>query len=290
MRPDALLLLRVLWGTLPLTVGPALDDALTGVSTPVTAVLAVGLWLGWAAVLLGLLVPREASLTAVRLGVPVLLVAVVWAVARDGVVAVDLLAAAVAALTAVVAVWPTVGDRLVDGSSYGPERRLPLRVPPSAAVAAAPLAVAAALAGVAAGPLLLAAEQWVLGALLTVIGLPLALAAARSVHALARRFLVLVPGGVVVHDPLTLTDPVLLPKGALVAVGPAPVDTDAEDLTLGAGGLIVELRLREPSELVRRHPGRHADAEVVATAAVLVAPTRPGAFLAEAQERGLPIG
>ena len=122
------------------------------------------------------------------------------------------------------------------------------------------------------------------GVLATVAGVGLALPAARSLHQLSRRFLVFVPGGVVVHDPMTLSDPVLLPRTGLASVGPAPADSDAEDLTMGAGGLIMELRLRAPSDLIRRRPGRAPD-EAVSTAAVLVAPTRPGAFLAEARER-----
>ena len=289
MQPGALNLLRALWLTLPLTVGPAVEDALTGVSTPVGMVAALGLWLAWAAVLLALLVPRIISLTVLRVALPALVAVTVAAAVRGGVEAVDLLAVTVAAVVVVVGAWPTVGADLVDGSSYGPERRLPLRVPPTIALGPAPLAVAAVLAGLAVGPLLLAARQWVLGGLALVVGVGLAGLAARSLHGLSRRFLVFVPGGVVVHDPMTLVEPVLLPKGRLASIGPAPADTDAEDLTMGAGGLVMELRLQAPSDLVRRRPGR-APAEVVSTAAVLVAPTRSAAVLAEAEERNLPVG
>ena len=288
MRPGALNLLRLLWLSLPVTVGPAVEDALGGASTPVSWVVAVGLWLTWAVVLLALLVPRTVSLTVLRVGAPGLALISVIAAVRGGVDGLDLLAVAVAALVLVVAAWPTVGADLVDGSSYGPEKRLPLRVPPSLALGPAPLAVAAVLLGVSAGPLLLATDQWALGAVVTVVGAGLAVLAARSLHALSRRFLVFVPGGVVVHDPLTLVDPVLLPKTGLASVGPAPADTDAEDLTMGAGGLVMELRLQQPSDLVRRRPGRAPD-ESVTTAAVLVAPTRTAAFLTDARERNLPV-
>ena len=119
--------------------------------------------------------------------------------------------------------------------------------------------MAVVLAGISVGPLLLASAQWVAGLVATVVGGGLAFLAARSLHALSRRFLVFVPGGVVVHDPLTIVDPVLLPKGGLASVGPAPADTDAEDLTMGAGGLVMELRLQQPADLVRRRPGRAPD-------------------------------
>ncbi len=288
MQPGALNLLRVLWLTLPLTAGPAIEDALSTASTPVAGVAAAELWLAWAAVLLALLVPRIVSLTVLRVALPALVAVTVAAAVQDGVEAVDLVAVTVSALVVVVGAWPTVGADLVDGSSYGPERRLPLRVPPTIAVALAPIAVVVLLIGVSIGPLLLAAGQWVGGGLALVVGGGLAVLAARSLHALSRRFLVFVPGGVVVHDPMTILEPVLLPKGSLASIGPAPVDTDAEDLTMGAGGLLMELRLQQPADLLRRRPGR-APAEVVSTAAVLVAPTRTAAVLAEATERNLPV-
>ena len=180
-----------------------MEDALGGASTPVSWVVAVGLWLGWAIVLLALLVPRTVSLTVLRVGAPGLAVVSLIAAGRGGVDDLDLLAVTVAAVVLVVAAWPTVGADLVDGSSYGPEKRLPLRVPPSLALGPAPLAVAVVLLGVSVGPLFLAGEQWVLGVLVTLVGAGLAVLAARSLHALSRRFLVFVPGGVVVHDPLT---------------------------------------------------------------------------------------
>jgi hypothetical protein len=270
------------------TIGPAVQDALEGASTAVRWVASVELWLAWAGVLLALLVPRIVSLTVIRVAAPAVGAVAVAASLRGDVTAADLLGLAVAALVLVVAAWPSVGADLVDGSSYGPERRQPLRVPWTLALGPVPLAVTAVLAGLAVGPLLLAAEQWVAGVLVTVAGVGVALPAARSLHQLSRRFLVFVPGGVVVHDPMTLSDPVLLPRTGLASVGPAPADSDAEDLTMGAGGLIMELRLRAPSDLIRRRPGRAPD-EAVSTAAVLVAPTRPGAFLAEARERSLPV-
>jgi hypothetical protein len=288
VRARALDLLRLLWLTLPLTVGPAVQSALDDASAAVTWVVVTGLWLAWAGALLALLVPRIASLTALRVAAPGVAAVAVGVTLRGEVEGVDLLALAVAALVLVVALWPSVGADLVDGSSYGPERRLPLRVPPTLAIAPVPLAVLVILAGVSVGPLLLASRQWVVGGIVTLAGAGLAVLAIRSLHQLSRRFLVFVPAGVVVHDPMTILEPVLMPRSALASVGPAPADTDAEDLTMGAGGLVMELRLQQPADLVRHRPGRAPD-EVVTTAAVLVAPTRPAAFLAEAAERRLPV-
>jgi hypothetical protein len=278
----------VLWLSLPVTAGPSVQDALADTSPGVTWVTAIALWLGWAATLLALLVPRIVSLTAVRVAAPGVAAVAVAATLRDDVAGVDVLALATAALVLVVAAWPSVGADLVDGSSYGPERRLPLRTPPGIAFGAAPAAVVVVLAGVSAGPLLLAAERWVLGAGLTVVGLALAALVVRSLDQVSRRFLVFVPGGVVVHDPLVLVEPVLFARTALVRVGPAEAGTQALDLTLGAGGLVMELQLQTAADLVRRRPGRGGD-QVLHARAVLVAPTRPAVFLDESRARSLPV-
>jgi hypothetical protein len=285
----ALDLLRLLWLSLPVTLGPAVQDGLSGVSSPVGWVAALGLWAAWAGTLLALLVPRVLSLTVLRVAAPAAGALAVVSALRGGVDGLDLLGLAVAALVLVVATWPSVGADLVDGSSYGPERRLPLRLPPAVAFVAAPVAVAVVLVGIAAGPLLVAAERWVVGAIVCVVGGLVVLLAGRALHQLSRRFLVFVPGGLVVHDPMTVVEPVLFPRGELVSVGPAPADTEALDLTMGAGGLIIQLALQTPTTLVRRRPGRTPD-QALHAASVLVAPTRPSAFLAEAEERRLPVG
>ena len=59
------------------------------------------------------------------------------------------------------------------------------------------------------------------GAAATAVGAPLAAAAARRLHVLARRWVILVPGGVVVHDPLALREPVLMPRSSITTVAPA---------------------------------------------------------------------
>ena len=282
-------LLRLLWLTLPLTLGLAVQDALSTASSAVAWVASIGLWAAWAGTLLALLVPRIVSLTVLRVAAPGAVVLAVACAVRDGVQGVDVMGLVVAALVAVVAAWPSVGADLVDGSSYGPERRLPLRTPPAILLVAAPLAVAVVLAELSMGPLLLAARQWVAGAVVLLAGGVIALLAVRSLHQLSQRFLVMVPNGVVVHDPMTVVEPVPFARGDLVRVGPAEEGTGALDLTMGAGGLVIELQLRAPVDLLRRRPGGKAD-QALHAAAVLVAPTRPALFLDEARERRLPLG
>src|SRR5918995_1540676 len=66
---------RLTWLLLPLVSGPALGDALNGTSRPVQVVASVGLWVGWAAVLVATLVPTTVSLTALRVVAPAAVVA-----------------------------------------------------------------------------------------------------------------------------------------------------------------------------------------------------------------------
>jgi hypothetical protein len=146
--------------------------------------------------------------------------------------------------------------------------------------------------GTISGPMLLAAGQWITGVVTLAFGLPAAVWGVRVLHRLARRWAAFVPGGLVLNDPLTLADPILLRRGIVASLGPAPADTSAVDLTAGALGLAIEARLRRPVSLVLARPGRARIAppsEAVSTEALLFAPTRPGAFLSAARARRLVI-
>jgi hypothetical protein len=278
---------RVTWLVLPVVLGAALGDALDDASRPVQAVASTGLWLGWAAVLVATLVPTTVSLTALRVAAPAAIVSAAAAVVADGASAATVVGLVGGLVATLAAFWPGTGEAFVAGSSYGDERRMPLRVP--GPLLAGPLVMvwAAAAAGVAAGPLLLAARQWIAGAAALAVGLPVAVVAIRSLHTLTRRWLVFVPNGVVVHDPLALAEPVLLRRADVRSFGPAPADTAALDLTRGALGLALEVRLAPPVSVVLAGSGRHDVSEATTAAALLVSPTRPGAVLVEARRRRL---
>jgi hypothetical protein len=278
---------RVTWLVLPVILGPAVGDALADASRSVQLVASIGLWVGWALVLVATLVPTTVSLTALRVAAPAAVAAAIAATVAEGPSAAAAVGLVGALVAAIAAFWPGTGEAFVAGSSYGDERRMPLRVP--GPLLAGPLALvwAVAAAGVAAGPLLLAARQWVAGAVALAVGLPAAVAAVRSLHTLARRWLVFVPNGVVVHDPLSLAEPVLLRRVEVRSFGLAPADTAALDLTRGALGLALEVRLVPPVSLVLVAGGRAGVNEATTAEAVLVSPTRPGAVLAEARRRRL---
>jgi hypothetical protein len=276
------------WLALPFVAGPVLGDALDGSSRSVQVVASLGLWGVWAGVLVATLVPRSLSLTVVRVAAPAAAAAVVVAsAAGEGDVAWRVTALTWALLTVAVVFAPAVGEQFVDGSSYGDERRFPLRVPGPLMAGPVPLAWVAVVAGVSAGPLLLAARQWLVGGLALVVGVAAAAWGARTLHVLARRWLVLVPGGIVLHDPLALTDPVLFRRKTLRSLGPAPADSKGLDLTRNALGLALEAQLVEPVTLVLA-PGRPGGASAtVQTDTVLFTPTRPGALLAAVRARGI---
>ncbi len=278
-----------MWLSTPLLVGPALGGALDGRSSSVQLVASVLAWGVWLAVLVAALVPRASSLTVVRAGVPAALAAAAWAAgpgAPDGMGGRAVVAVVVAAVALVASLAPAVSDAFVNGSAYGTERRFALRCPPLLALLGLGAWVVVA-AGVVTGPLLLAAEQWVVGGVVTVVGGAGAALGARALHGLSRRWLVLVPSGVVVHDPVARPDSVMAPRPLITHLAPAPEGSDALDLTLGAPGLALELATSEPLPVTVRRGRRELGTEEATR--VLVTPTRPAAVLAEAAARRIPV-
>jgi hypothetical protein len=281
--------MRVAWALIALVAGPTFADALDHRSRSVQVVSSTLLWVVWAAALAAALVPRTVSLTIVRVAAPAALVAVAWAASRGDIASADMAAVALAAVATVASLAPTTGDYFVNGSSYGDERRMPLRVPGPLLFGPLELVWAVAVGGLLAGPLLLASQQWLPGAAAAVVGVPLAALALRSLHGLSRRWIVFVPAGMVVHDPLSIADPILLPRRLVRSFGPAPADSDGLDLTQRSLGLVLQVELAEPIDLLLSRPGRRKG-ETVMAARLLVSPTRPGAVLAEAGGRRLPVG
>ena len=100
-----------------------------------------------------------------------------------------------------------------------------------------------------------------------------------------------VPTGIVLHDPLMMPEPQLFLRRTMARIGPATTDdaaaADTLDLSQGAAGLVLELELREPHDVLvseRRREGR-----TVVTSRILFVPTRAAALLDEARERRLPV-
>jgi len=279
-----------MWLALPLATGSAASHAVEGWAGAPRVVAIAFLWMSWGIGLVALFAPRPAGLTAVRTIAPAFvvlaLVAAIWGDASTLATGAALVGTIVAA--ALVA-DPEVALASANGVAYGDERRNPLRTPPALYLAPIPIARAVAVAGIVTAPLLLADERVAWG-LVALIGLPLAWLAIRALHTLARRWLVTVPAGVVVVDPMTLVDPVLVVRKNLrgvraVDATAAPVP-GAVDLRLGATLGTVEVGIDGSIDVVRgSRRGRRAD--TVRPDALIVAVAGRRELLARAS-RGRP--
>ena len=216
------------------------------------AVCAIGLWCGWAIVLGAMFVPTTVTLTVVRIIAPASVVAAIVLSAPGGFELEDGIALAATVVASSLCLLPAFGAVCLHGGAYGDEERVALRAPGLLLLGPIELSWMLLVAGAAAGPLLLAAHQWVAGAAMTVVGVLLAVGVGRALHQLARRWLVFVPAGVVVHDPMGLVDPVLLRRARIRSFAPALADTTATDLTMAAPGLALEIALLDKVELVTR--------------------------------------
>ena len=277
-----------LWIAQPFALGPLLDDALSATTDPFRTTVSIGAWLGWFLILVAMVVARPVTLTIVRICVPAALPIAVWAafdVGDNTTILVGILSAAVAGL---VVLLPGLGDRFVDGVSYGDERRFLLRAPGPIVVSVLVPTWAVTVVGVLVGPLLLADERWLAGGLALIVGFPIAALGVRAMHRLTARFVVFVPNGFVIHDGAAMREPVLFADREIAALAPAAADTTATDFTAQALGLALELRLRAPVKLPVVVDASTTTEELVQS--MLISPTRPAAVMRFAQERGLPIG
>ena len=178
---------------------------------------------------------------------------------------------------------PAVGAVFLHGIAYGDEVRVALRAPGVLLIGPIEVSWAVLVAGLSVGPLLLAAQQWVIGAVLTAVGLVVVFALA-PLLASARPSL----GRLRARGCGRARSPRPRRSGAVsqrlgAGFAPAPADTDATDLTMGAPGLAVEIALTRKIEMIQRL-GRSGTRPVVATK-VLVTPTRPGVASAIASDR-----
>ncbi len=283
----------LIWLSLPLTAGSAFAHALNGRSTPVTLTAAIGLWSIWVVGLIAALAPSSVSLTTIRIVMPASLVAAAWAalVVPNGADFAESLALGITSLCAVLSLSAAVGYTFINGSSYGDERRFPLRPPGPIVLGPLELVWVAMVAAVLSGPLLLAAKQWVPGALITLLAIALCIGGARALHQLSKRWLVFVPAGLVLVDRTSLLDALLVQRHLVRSIGIAEEGSDAVDLSAGAIGIQVEIRLSATDAIIptpaRRD--RRKMIEPVDVDSVRFAPSRPGWVLEAAKERRLTV-
>jgi hypothetical protein len=279
---------RVAWVLVAVLGGRAVESAVDGRSDPVRWTVVIGAWTVWGLAAAALVIPSVRSLTAARLLTPLGLVVVV-AAGLGGAPAADLALLGVPAVVAGAATFTAdLGRSFVQSSAYGDEVRLPLRAPVAAGSAAVLTWVVWAAASTA-GPLLIAAGAWLPGVPTTLVALAGIVFVGPRWHRLSRRWLVLVPAGLVLHDPVVLADTLMLRTPQIASLRLAPADTGAADLTGPASGYAVEIGTTETVSALLAFGPDAPDGRVLHLTAFLVSPTRPGQALRAAAARGLPV-
>ena len=144
-----------------------------------------------------------------------------------------------------------------------------------------------------AGAVALAGGRFAIGAPLAVVAGAGLLLLPRRWHQLSRRWLVTVPAGLVVHDPVVLGETLMLSRRQLAGLGLTTISPSAAhsaaDLTGPTAGTGLEVTLTESvTALFAPRPGMPQGKAIHLTAFV-VAPSRPGAVLTDARRRRFPV-
>ena len=239
-------------------------------------------WVGWIIVAVASIVLHPVSLSVVRIVAPLVFVETVAHLSSD---VRDVVVATILASAIVVSFGAEYGRSHVQAAAYGAERRHMLR-PPAAAL------FVTVAAWVVVATLLLTTNlvdtarsvQW-LDITVRVVVAVLAAALAYRATTLARRWFVVVPAGVVIHDPLLLTDSIMIPRRDVTSLGAvADAASGALDVTGATWGPTVVVTAREACDvsltdfgarLMRTGTRLHAGA-------VRFAPSRPGAAITDA--------
>lgn len=281
--------LRLFWVGALVFGGNAIDGATAERSDAVGAVATWGAGAAWVIGVAAMAIPAVISLTATRLVVPLSVPAavIVWSFGADPVQASLLLGFAAGAT--VLALSGDIGRIFVQASAYGDEQRHLLR-PPAAYLIAVMISWTVWAACVLAGPLLLTTRSWVLGGLLSVAAAALGVWGWQRWHRLSRRWLVVVPVGLVVHDHLVLAETVMLRRQEIAAVRLAPSGTEAADLTGPAAGHAIEISTVEPITAIFAATPKQPRGNAIHLTSCLVSPTRPGRALTSMADRRLPVG
>ncbi|MBK9969289.1 MAG: hypothetical protein IPP16_00605 [Acidimicrobiaceae bacterium] len=282
-------MLRVLSVLLATAMAVAIGGATDGRSAA-AGPLATAAWgLVVAALAIALVVPSPLGLTVLRLLLPATVPAAVIALSAGAAATGGVAAAALAALATVVAFSAETAEALVQGSAYGSEQRLPLRVP---AAMMLPMALTWTLwcAATLGALVLLCAGRWAPGAPVAFVAGASGWLLARRFHTFSRRWLVVVPAGVVVHDHVVLAETLMMQRTNIAVARLAPAQTEAADLTGPAAGHVVEIVLREMALAVLAPNAAEPKGKALHIQSLLVAPSRPGRALQRLSAARVPVG
>jgi hypothetical protein len=241
LRPERIVVAVVLLAWVLLALSSPWQTIADDASRSVAWVVLTWGWLLWTAVGASLLVPSPMSLTIIRIVVPLSVVV--------SIVASHPLAVFCSVVALIVCASPVLVDAMVQGGAYGDEARFALRTPLPYVVPAiiAWMLYTASLIG---GSLLLATRQYIFGTVLVAIGIILSRTIPQRLHRLARRWLVLVPVGIVVHDHLVLHETIMAPSAKILSVSRTSDVGEAADLTGGVIGNRITIALREADKVI----------------------------------------
>jgi hypothetical protein len=209
-------------------------------SSVVGIVLNVWGWLFFLAVAIGALVPSPLSLTVTKCTTPLMVLCAFMAASPVGVFG---------ALAAFIITWSALfADVMVQGSAYGEETRFALRtpVPYWAPTVLAWSLLSGSLLG---GSLLIAAEAYFVGAPLLLVGVVLARTVPKRLHRLSRRWLVIVPAGIVVHDHLVLAETMMSMRSKILSISKVAESGETADFTGGVAGPRIAVHLKEADKV-----------------------------------------
>ncbi len=250
---------------------------LSDIEAEIGLLAAIAAWVLWFVVFISLLVPATIGLTAAFISIPI---AAAILGLSTGVVDPAILIAG--ALLPFALVWTPTGDYMVNGSSYGAEKRFLLK---PTLIMSILFPIATGIAAAFTGLLFRAItnEQWLIALILILPAAGSIYVAARVIHQGFSRWLVFVPAGIVVHDPylLKLSAMTRKPNASHLTTTRASIDkNNVVDLTGGASGYSSHLVTKEPIPIDMRNGDTHE------TSDILFSPLRPGSVLREARVRG----
>jgi hypothetical protein len=281
--------LRLAWVGLLVVGDSAIDGATATRSDAIGAVALWGAGALWLAGVAAMAIPAVVSLTATRAVVPLSLPVAIVAWSAGAEPGDGTLLLGIAAVATVVALSGDLGRVFVQASAYGEEDRHLLR-PPTGYLFAVLVSWAIWAAAAIGGPLLLGGRAWVLGGVVSGFAIVMTIWAWPRWHSLSRRWLVVVPIGLVVHDHLVMAETLMLRRQEIATARLAPAGTQAADLTGPAAGHAIEINTVETVTAILAATPKAPGGKAIHLTACLVAPTRPGRALAAAGRRRLPVG
>ena len=271
--------LRILVAILPF-IGAGVDELVSERSTSVQNVATVLAWAVWATSVLSVFILHPATLTVLRMAVPVITATLLYISVTGAIDTSQIICAAISVAILLISFNADLGNAFVQASAYGDEKRFLLR-PPVALVAPVLLIAMMLLTATVAAPILIAAENLPLGIICSVVSAVGFWFFARRIHQLSRRWFVFVPAGFVVHDETLLGTNLMIRKHDLVEMQLAKRDTQAADLTALTWGVPLELSFKQPQDVsLTSLAAKHLNAvSAIHASSILIAPSRPGAVL-----------